>query len=157
MQPRVYFSFDRENDFHRACSVLSSVRGVVRPADGCFRTPGEDHATGVARMERNLEGTVVTVVLIGSNTAHCSWVVDELELSIARGNGLLGLYIHHVGERHGEMSPRGAKPVLPGGVEFPAYDWDGDLKRLAGEVKSAASRSAKERRYNIEYFPALGW
>jgi len=157
MRPRVYFSFDRENDLYRACSVLFSVRDVVRPAEGFFSAPGEDQATSIARMELNLERTVVTVVLIGKNTSQCSWVDDELRLSVARGNALLGLYIHHMGE-HGEReAPRGAKPLLPGDVWFPAYDWEGDVKHFGEAVEAAAGQSAKRQRSRPIYFPALGW
>ncbi len=155
MRPRAYFSFDHSNDLHEACSIISSVRGVVSPADGFPDLAELDRDKGVERIRRLLKSTSVTVVLIGSNTALSPWVEEELRLSLERGNGILGLYIHHFGP---PGASRGTKPVLPGDFWFPAYDWDGDLKRFAAEVKLAVGRSVKNRKlHHMEYFPALGW
>ncbi len=153
----VYFSFDRENDFDRACDVISCVRSVARPADGFSFFHGKHCATGSAGIERNLEGTVATVVIIGSHATQCPAVKDEVKLSIERGNGLLGLYIQREGRFREKATSCGTRPVLLGGVKFQAYDWDGNLERFAWEVKAAAKRSARDRRPDLEYFPALGW
>lgn len=40
-----------------------------------------------------MEGTSVTVVLIGSETATRHWVLHEIGESVRRGNGLLGIYL----------------------------------------------------------------
>jgi hypothetical protein len=40
---------------------------------------------------KHLENTSVTVVLIGTETANRPWVKYEIEQSIARKNGLLGV------------------------------------------------------------------
>jgi len=34
MRPRVFFSFDRDNDLYRACEVILSVRSMVSLCDG---------------------------------------------------------------------------------------------------------------------------
>ncbi len=39
-----------------------------------------------------MDGTSVTCVLIGSQTANSRWVKYEIEQSIEKGNGLLGIY-----------------------------------------------------------------
>jgi hypothetical protein len=38
-------------------------------------------------------------------------------------------------------SPRGAKPAIPQGVDFPAYDWDKDLDRFRKEIEAAGKRA----------------
>lgn len=38
---------------------------------------------------------------------------------------------------------RGPKPAVPSTVEFPAYDWDGDLRRFAQAIEEAGKRSDK--------------
>lgn len=40
---------------------------------------------------------------------------------------------------------RGPKPAVPPTVEFPAYDWDGDLKRFAQAIEEAGKRSDRQR------------
>jgi len=47
-------------------------------------------------IDQKIERTTVTVVLIGHRTAYRSWVRYEIDKSIERGNGLLGIYIHRL-------------------------------------------------------------
>lgn len=86
------------------------------------------------------------MVLIGNQTAYRPWVKYEVEKSIARKNGLLGIHIHHLKNEGGQTSMRGPKPTVPGNVEFPAYDWDGDLDRFRREIEAAGKRSDALRR-----------
>jgi hypothetical protein len=67
-----------------------------------------------------LVGTSVTAVLIGSQTASRRWVKYEIDQSIARGNGLLGIYIHNIEDRDGRTDTKGTNP-LPSG--YRTYDW----------------------------------
>jgi hypothetical protein len=88
-----------------------------------------------------LNNTTVTIVLIGTETAKRPYVQYEIDQSIARKNGLLGVYIHHLKDQNERTSQRGPKPAVPPIVEFPTYDWDGDLKRFAREIEAAGKRS----------------
>jgi len=95
---------------------------------------------------KNLKDTTVTVVLIGKETASRPWVKYEIEQSIARKNGLLGIYIHHLKHSDKDYSFfRGAKPAVGWGVEFPAYDWDKDLERFRREIEAAGKRGDTAR------------
>lgn len=44
-----------------------------------------------AKIREQLDGTSVTVVLIGGSTADSEWVDFEIRESIARGNGVIGI------------------------------------------------------------------
>lgn len=44
----------------------------------------------------------------------------EINQSIARGNGLLGIYIHNIEDRNGYKDSKGLSP-LP--AEYQTYDW----------------------------------
>ena len=70
-----------------------------------------------------LTNTTVTAVLIGSDTASRQWVNYEIDRSIERGNGLLGIYIHSIEDRDGRRAPRGANPLPP---PYATYDWIND-------------------------------
>ena len=97
---------------------------------------------GIQRMILNhLKDTTVTVVLIGTKTANRRWVKYEIGQSIARKNGLLGIYIHRLKDPNRLPSLRGAKPAVPQGVDFPAYDWDKDLDRFRKEIEAAGKRA----------------
>lgn len=45
-------------------------------------------------IDKQLFGTTITIVLIGPRTSISKFVRYEIEESIKRGNGLLGIYIH---------------------------------------------------------------
>lgn len=46
------------------------------------------------RIKEQLSGTSVTVVLIGASTSDSDWVADEIEWSLAKGNGILGIKLN---------------------------------------------------------------
>lgn len=101
MARQVFFSFHYDGDIWRANQIRN--RNVVSGSDsaGFFdhseyeeaRRKGSD---AIRRMIlRHLNGTSVTVVLIGKETASRPWVKEEIKYSIARNNGPLGIHIHY--------------------------------------------------------------
>lgn len=147
MARRVFFSFHFEKDIWRANQVRNA-NVVVGPDVAGFldhseyedaKNKGDD---AVARLIlKHLENTTVTVVLIGAESATRPWVRYEIDQSIARKNGLLGIHIHHLKDQSEHTSLRGPKPSVPAGIEFPAYDWDGNLDRFRGQIEAAGKRS----------------
>jgi hypothetical protein len=151
MARRVFFTFHYDNDIWRANQVRNSNVVVGTDVAGFFDHSEYEEAKktgkeGIQRMIlKHLGNTTVTVVLIGTETANRPWVKYEIEQSIARKNGLLGVYIHHLKNQKGETSPRGAKPAVPWNMEFPAYDWDNDLERFRREIEAAGKRADTAR------------
>ena len=151
MARRVFFSFHFENDIWRANQVRNS--NVVAGADvaGFFDHSEYEEAKkkgkeAIRKLIRDkLVGTSVTVVLIGQETANREYVQYEIDQSIDRKNGLLGIFIHHLKDQSGQTSPRGSKPTVPSSVEFPAYDWDSDLTRFKNAIEAAGKRADKLR------------
>jgi hypothetical protein len=147
MARRVFFSFHYDNDIWRANQVRNA--NVVAGSDlaGFFDHSEYEEAKkkgkeGIQRMIlKNLKDTTVTVVLIGTETANRPWVKYEVEQSIERNNGLLGIYIHHLKDSKQTSSSRGSKPAVPRGVDFPAYDWDRELDRFRKEIEAAGKRA----------------
>ncbi|PYS96554.1 MAG: TIR-like domain-containing protein [Acidobacteria bacterium] len=152
MARRIFFSFDHDGDLWRASQVRNSDGVAGREVAGFF-DPGEHEEAkkqgreGMERLiQRHLKNTSVTVVLIGAETANRPWVKYEIEQSIAQKNGLLGIYIGHMRGEDGRTPTQGLKPMVPPGVEFPAYSWDRDLERLTKEIEAAGKRSDALRR-----------
>lgn len=152
MARRIYLSFHVERDLWRA----NQVRGARVLADvervGFF-VPAEYQAAKVANeavrdglIAARLEGTSVTVVLIGKQTATRDWVQREVELSVARGNGLMGIRVHHLRDHEGacDWFP-GPTPSVPAGVSLPIFEWDHDLRRLAREIEAVGRRADARR------------
>lgn len=147
MARRVFFSFHFDQDIWRANQVRNA--NVVAGPDvaGYFDHSEYQQAKlggygAINRMIlRHLENTSVTVVLIGTYTATRPWVNFEIQESIKRKNGLLGVYINHLRDALGANSAQGPKPNVPNGVEFPCFLWDGSLGWFRGAIEEAGKRS----------------
>ena len=114
---RVFFSFDWD-DVWRVNQVRNSWR-----AKGSFEAAGFEDAAEIEKVkkkadyaikkwiDKQLHGTSVTCVLIGSKTSNSKWVKYEIEKSIEKGNGLLGILIHDLKDRRDNTSKKGANPL----------------------------------------------
>jgi MTH538 TIR-like domain (DUF1863) len=146
-RPGGVFSFHYEKDIWRAANVRNSARfGAVARAgwmDASIweeaKRKGEAAIRGL--IDRGLKGTSVTVVLIGSETASRRWVRYEIEESIERGNGLLGVRIHKMHDQQGRSSNRGEVPKALRDGGYPVYDWD--ARALGNAVELAAIKADK--------------
>lgn len=129
MARRVFFSFHYDRDIWRANVVRNSWVTQDRAAAGFFDASLWEEAkrkgdAAIKRMiDNGLIGTSVTAVLIGAETASRSYVQYEVEQSITRGNGLLGVRIHGIEDRSGLVDKWGSNP-LP--AKYPVYDWKSD-------------------------------
>jgi hypothetical protein len=129
---RVFFSFHYELDVWRAANVRNAGKVDATTAAGWTDASIWEEAKKKGRTELErliqsaLQGTSVTAVLIGSETATRPWVKYEIQQSIIRGNGLIGIRIHKIKDQHGERSTRGPIPELLKGGEYRTYDWDRD-------------------------------
>lgn len=126
MAHRTFFSFHYERDVQRASVVRKSsqFKPSITP-EWIEASIWEDAKTkGDAAIRKLIDdalmGTSVTAVLIGSQTASRRWVQYEIDKSIERGNGLLGIYIHNIKDFAGNADSKGTNP-LPAG--YSTYDW----------------------------------
>jgi MTH538 TIR-like domain (DUF1863) len=94
---------------------------------------------------RHLQNTTVTAVLIGTYTAYRPWVQYEIQQSIERQNGLVGIYIHHLRDQNGRTSLPGPIPSVPANVVFPVYAWDANAARFRLQIEAAGKRAEEMR------------
>jgi hypothetical protein len=160
MTRRLYFAFDVERDLSRADQVRGSP-----PADGFevagFFDRGEYEDTrrlrgdAIARaIDARLAGTTVTVVLVGRHTAARPWVRYEILRSIRQGNGLFGVYVHHLKDAVGvrDLGPNHPPaPDVPVAVEFPTHVWDGQRGWFSDAVEAAGKRAEQTRIARLTY------
>lgn len=127
---RVFFSFHYEQDVWRATNVRNSGKVDATAAAGWNDASLWEEAERKGRREierlidEGLRGTSVTVVLIGAETASRPWVEYEIERSIEKGNGLLGVRIHRIKDQAGRRGDRGATPAALTDGDYRVYDWD---------------------------------
>src|SRR5438093_6273800 len=105
MARKVFFSFHYQRDLWRANVVRNSgvVEGVSAAGfhDESLWEESKKKGDDVVKrlIDSGLNGTSVTVVLIGAETANRKYVSYEIEKSIARGNGLLGVLINNIKDK----------------------------------------------------------
>jgi hypothetical protein len=147
----VFFSFHYQRDIWRANVVRNSGAVIGESAAG-FRDASlweeakkkGDQAIKTL-IDDGLRGTTVTVVLIGAETASRNYVTYEIEKSIERGNGLLGLRIHNIKDQRGNTDMVGGIPskLISGG--YPTYTWTNceDLAKWVDAAYNAAQPKAR--------------
>ncbi len=152
MARKVFFSFHYERDIWRAGQVRNSwVTKLDRQSAGFWDSASWEAAKkkGTPAVEawirKQLVGTSVTVVLIGPETADREYVLYEINQSWARGNGLIGVYIHKMKDRLGKTETKGASPFNPS-VGIQTYDWvGGNGYENLGTWVEAAYQQAQQR------------
>lgn len=125
MAHRTFFSFHYERDVQRSSVVRKSSQFKdqidAEWIDASLWEESKKNDSAIRRLIANaLDRTTVTAVLIGSQTANRRWVNYEIKESVARGNGLLGIYIHNIVGFDGRTAAKGINP-LPSWVK--TYDW----------------------------------
>jgi hypothetical protein len=161
MARKTFFSFHYKNDVWRANQVRFSpvtkesaeAAGFIDAAD--FEKVEKEGEDAVKRwINKQLEGTSVTVVLIGSDTSNRPYVKYELQKSYEKGNGMLGIYIHQQKDKEGNTSVKGSNQfgeigkdsngkVVYFSVDYLCYDWvDDDGYNNIGKWIEAAAKKA---------------
>jgi len=155
MARRVFFSFDyddvwRVNIVRNADVTKQSVEeaGYIDKAEfEELKRQGDD---AIKRwINRQLDGTSVTVVLIGARTSESEWVQYEINKSWEKNNGLLGIYIHNIKDQNGKTGARGLDPFTKLGYEgIKTYDWvsNNGYENLGNWVESAYTRAQNRNR-----------
>ncbi len=145
MARKIFFSFHYQRDLWRVNVVRNSglIEGISAAGfhDQSLweetRRKGDD---AVKRLiDTGLVGTSVTVVLIGAETANRKFVTYEIEESIARGNGLLGIWINHIKDQDGRTDARGLVPAALKKVGAPVYNYE--YGKLSEWVERAYKRA----------------
>jgi hypothetical protein len=144
---RVFFSFHYQNDVWRASQIRNAyiVEGTAAAGfqDASLweeaKKKGDDAVKTL--IDKGLENTTVTAVLIGAETANRKYVRYEIDQSHARGNGLLGVYIHMLKDQSGRTSAMGSVPAKLTELGAPVYQWDRD--RFGEWVEAAAKKAGR--------------
>lgn len=163
MARRIFFSFHYDRDIRRVVQVRNSW--VVRA--GNETQPFMDKAewesikrTGKQAIEKwidkQLNGTSVTVVLIGAETYDREWVKHEIKRSYELGKGMLGIYIHNVRDPQMGTDTKGKNPFDHWSIKqngrdvsfsslYKTYDWarDDGYGNFAGWIESAAAAAGR--------------
>jgi len=161
MARKTFFSFHYKNDVWRAMQIRNSwvtkdskeAAGFIDAAD--FEKLEKEGKEAIHKwINKQLDGTSVTVVLIGADTSNRSYVKYELKKSYEKGNGMLGIYIHNQEDKDGNTSTKGSNHFGEIGKDekgnavyfssaYTSYDWiDDDGYNNMGKWIEAAAKKA---------------
>lgn len=164
MARSTFFSFHYKPDCWRAAQIRNSwvTKEKERKAAGFFdsaeweRVKKKQDSEIEKWIDSQLDGTSVTVVLIGTNTADRKWIDYEIKSSRRRGNGMLGIYIHNQRNSKGLTSTKGKNPfdswyTTRNGTKvyfsslYKTYDWvnDDGYTNMGTWIEQAAKNAGK--------------
>lgn len=116
MPRRAFFSFHYQHDIWRVNQVRKAWTFPSSETIGFWdeslweKTKTRGDAAIKALIDQGMQGTSVTIVLIGTHTAERRYVKYEIAQSHRLGKGMLGVYIHDLVDRHGRTSFAGSNP-----------------------------------------------
>lgn len=148
MTRRVFFSFHYQRDVWRV-NQIRSMPNIIGSAAAGFHDASlweEARKKGDAAIKElidsGLQYTSVTVVCIGAKTAGRKYINYEIEKSIERGNGIVGIQIHHLEDQNGKTDSPGETPAKLTAAGAKVYKYV-DREQLAQRIEEAAKAAAK--------------
>lgn len=146
MARRAFFSF-KYGDVSRAMVVRNSWVTQGKEAAGfidaaAFEALKKTGDSAIkAWIDGQLNGTSVTVVLVGRDTCNSRWVKYEIEKSEAIGNGLLGIDISKIKDLNGNTTERCGQ--IPKGYDFYYWNNDDGYHNLGDWIEKAARAAGR--------------
>ncbi|MCZ6611408.1 MAG: TIR domain-containing protein [Planctomycetota bacterium] len=148
MARKVFFSF-KYKDVSRAMVVRNSwvtqgkeAAGFIDAAD--FEKLKRQGDTAIKNwIDNQLNGTSVTVVLVGQETCTSRWVKYEIEKSksIQIGNGLLGIDVSKIKDLEGNTSEKCG--IFPEGYSFYLWNNQKGYKNMGDWIEKAAKDAGR--------------
>ncbi len=141
---RVFFGFHYERDLFRV-NKIRRAQGIIPCAAAGFESTdvweqaekrGEAAVHGL--INDALNNTTVTVICIGQMTSYRHYVHYEIERSLERENGIVGIKIHDLPNEEGIRDEEGTTlpELIYAGFKVYAYT---DAKNLAAHIEGAAT------------------
>lgn len=148
MARRVFFSFHYQRDIWRV-NQIRSIPNIT----GCSAAGFQDASLWEDAKKKGdeaikkliddgLKNTSVTVVCIGAKTSGRKYINYEIQKSIDRGNGIVGIQIHHLKDKDGNTDTAGSTPNKLSANGYKVYKYV-DHGKLANRIEEAAKNAGK--------------
>lgn len=126
MAKRVFFSFHYQDVIDFRANVVRNhwMTKPNRKESGFFDASIWEDAKKTSDLaikrliNKGLENTSVTCVLIGSQTFNRRWVSYEIMKSMYKGNRMLGVHINGIKDKHKKTKENGSNPFYYLGYKF---------------------------------------
>lgn len=115
MARRCFYSFHYVPDNWRASTVrqIGAIEGNQPASDNDWESvaSGPNQDEKIKRwIAQQMQGRSCTIVLVGANTAQRKWINYEIIKSWQDGLGVVGIRIHGLKDRHGQVATQGLNP-----------------------------------------------
>lgn len=148
MARRVFFSFHYQRDIFRVNQIrnMPNITGCAAAGfqDASLWEDAEKKGEAAIKklIDEGLKNTSVTVVCIGAKTAGRKYINYEIQKSIDRGNGLVGIQIHHLKNQNQQTDSAGSVPAKLENGGYNTYKYV-DKEKLANRIEEAAKAAGK--------------
>ncbi|MGR6833770.1 TIR domain-containing protein [Aliivibrio wodanis] len=132
MAKRVFFSFHYQDVIDFRVNVVRNHKLTKDDNAGYFdasiwEDAKKESDLALKRLiNKELQNTSVTCVLIGSHTFERRWVDYEIMKSVSRGNKLIGIHINNIKGKDGKTKSKGNNPFY-----YLGYSYDSTGKKLS--------------------------
>ena len=130
------------SDFSRRDFLKRSAAAGFQDASLWEEAKKKGDAAVKKLIDDGLANTSVTVVCIGAKIAGRKYINYEIEQSIKRGNGIVGIQIHHLKDRDGNTNFVGDTPSKIEANGYKVYKYV-DHEKLANRIEEAAKAAGK--------------
>ena len=147
MARRVFFSFDyryvwKVNQIRNMPNVIGTAAAGFQDASLWEEAKKKSDKAIKAMIDEGLKNTTVTVVCVTYGTSTRKYINYEIDQSLAKGNGLVAVRIHHLKDENEQTGEPGAIPSQIEANEFKAYKYT-NKERLAAWIEEAAEIAGK--------------
>jgi MTH538 TIR-like domain (DUF1863) len=147
MARRVFFSFHYQyvwkvNQIRSIPNVTGTAAAGFQDASLWEESKKKGDKAIKAMIDEGLKNTSVTVICVTYGTSARAYINYEIDQSLARGNGLVAIQIHHLKDSNGEIGSPGAIPSQVEANGFKAYKYT-NTEDLAGWIEEAAKIAGK--------------
>lgn len=142
MARRTFFSFDyryvwKVNQIRSMTNVIGTAAAGFADASLWEEAKKKGDANIKRMIDDALKNTSVTVVLVNRGTADRKYIKYEIDQSLARGNGIVAVQIHHLKDQFGNTQTAGRIPEKIESSGFKAYKYT-TKEALARWIEEAA-------------------
>ena len=147
MARRTFFSFDyrhvwKVNHIRKMPEVMGTAAAGFVDASIWEDAKKKGDKVIKAMIDAALKNTSVTVVCVTFGTAQRKYINYEIDQSLARGNGLVAVHIHHFKDQNGNTGPAGSIPSQIEANGFKSYKYTTPA-RLQAWIEEAAEIAGK--------------
>ena len=147
MARRVFFSFHykyvwKVNQIRSMTNIIGTAAAGFQDASLWEETKKKGDKAIKALIDKALENTSVTVVCVTYGTTNRKYINYEINQSLARGNGLVAVQIHHLKDQNGQTGFAGAIPSQITTNGFNAYKYT-NKESFAKWIEEAAKLAGK--------------